>query len=136
MYKAKKKDGGVLYRWKIHTVDLDDVHLEQIKNLFPDAITNPAKILTGRICARPLPGFRLDDWLRASWLVSVDLEAGIIETQNTIYHLDPEESPEPDIGPQIMAGAYYNVFSGCYILDGEKLPNEWNPGAQSKVKLN
>lgn len=86
-----KKDGGKISHWQIHNLTLDEGMLEQLKAAKPDVILEPnPMMITGSIVEDPTgrwePGFHF----RSTLICNIDRENHTIESENTIYHYDPE----------------------------------------------
>jgi len=98
-----KKFGGTIENWTLNKLTITK---EKLKELRPDIVVDEAMILSGYVVEDPLgrwqPGFHM----RSSIIIDIDRENGIIETENTIYHVQGEEKPENDMGDSILRVFY------------------------------
>ncbi len=103
----KKKDGGKISHWQLHHIDITGIE-EKFKKAFPEVNIPPIKF-SGHVVHDPtgrwLPGYHMT----SSYIVSIDREDGIIETENTIYTMDMKTEGQdifPDLGNGIF-GIFY-----------------------------
>ena len=105
-----KKDGGQISHWQIHNLDLTDVLTEELKKVYPDICYDPnPMIVTGTVVDDPSGRWQPGHHFRSSYIVKIDREAHTIETQNTIYHYDPDTEGQdsmPDLGNGVL-GVFY-----------------------------
>jgi len=97
-----KKFGGTIKNW---TFNILSVPLEKLREMRPDVKVDKAMILSGYVVEDPLCRWQPGWHMRSSLIISYDKENGIVETENTIYHVEGEESPEYNMGDLIL-----NVF--------------------------
>lgn len=102
---SDKKDGGTIINWQLHTLSATPVQVSQFGY---EVQTDKCYVLTGTVKEDPTgrwePGFHM----RSSLIVAMDLDKGIIETQNTVYKVEGEQGGDifPDIGDGAM-GIFY-----------------------------
>lgn len=104
-----KKDGGKISHWQIHNLDVPEEQLKLLKQIKPDVIVDPnPMMITGNIVEDPTgrwePGFHF----RSTLICKIDRENHTIESENTIYHYDPDTEGQdtfPDLGNGVL-----NIF--------------------------
>jgi len=101
-----KKDGGTIKNWQLHHLVLNEEQQKKLKEFQPDIKIEPM-VFTGTVvedkAGRWLPGFHM----RSTLIISIDREKGIIETVNTIYHVQDEGNDVfPDSGNAILSIFY------------------------------
>ena len=105
-----KKNGGKISHWQIHNLNLTDNLTKQLKEVYPDICYDPnPMIVTGTVMDDPTGRWEPGNHFRSSYLTKIDRENKIIETQNTIYHYDPNTEGQdcmPDLGNGILS-VYY-----------------------------
>lgn len=96
-----KKDGGILTGWQFHTMTDD---MEAARRIRPDLDFTTDKIykMSATVVKDNLGRWNPGDHMRSSLVVSIDMENMIVETENTLYHLEGEPGDVlPDIGAAI-----------------------------------
>jgi len=96
-----KKDGGRLTGWQLHTLTDD---MEAAKRIRPDLDIKTDKVykLTATVVADYLGRWNPGDHMTSSIVVEFDEETMMVETENTLYHLEGEPGDVlPDLGPNI-----------------------------------
>jgi len=105
-----KKDGGKISHWQIHNLELNEDQMKIFKQHFPDVCTDPnPMIVTGTVVDDPTGRWLPGHHFRSSYVIKIDRKNNIIETQNTIYHFDPETEGQdgmPDLGNGVL-GVFY-----------------------------
>lgn len=105
-----KKDGGQISHWQIHNLDLTDELTTELKKFYPDICYDPnPMIVTGTVVDDPSGRWQPGHHFRSSYVVKIDRDNHIIETQNTIYHYDPDTEGQdgmPDLGNGVL-GVFY-----------------------------
>jgi len=105
-----KKDGGQISHWQIHNLTLEETQIKALKEHFPTMCFDPnPMIVTGTIVDDPTGRWQPGYHFRSSYIVKIDRENNIIESQNTIYHFDPETEGKdviPDLGNGVL-GVFY-----------------------------
>ena len=99
-----KKDGGTIENWQTHTLS---VPLDKLREIRPDIREDKAMKFTGTVVDDPtgrwLPGFHMT----SSMIIELDRENGIVETDNTIYHLKGAEGGDlGDLGDGVLSIFY------------------------------
>ena len=98
-----KKFGGILTGWQFHTLTADMAGARKVR---PDLDFKTDKVykMSATVVKDPLGRWEEGWHMTSSVVVSIDLEKGIVETENTIYHLTGEAGDcLPDMGPAITA---------------------------------
>lgn len=101
-----KQDGGILTGWQLHTLTKDFKAVEKIR---PDLEfkTDAVYKMTATVVEDRLGRWEKGWHMTSSVVLEIDLENMIVETENTIYHLEGEAGDVmPDMGPAVM-GIFY-----------------------------
>jgi len=98
-----KKFGGTIKDW---TFNILSVPLDMLKETRPDVEVDKAMILSGIVVEDPLGRWQVGWHMKSSLIISYDKENGVVETDNTIYHVKGEEKPEHDMGDLILKVFY------------------------------
>lgn len=103
--KSEKKEGGTLEKWQLHTLS---VSVEKAKELGQDIQTDKCYVLTGVIAEDPTGRWQPGHHFRSSLVVAMDLDKGIVETQNTIYYVKGPGNNDivPELGDAVT-GLFY-----------------------------
>ncbi len=105
-----KKDGGKLINWQIHHLKLDSRALKKLKKIRPRALLDPGPMMvTGTLVDEPTGRWKPGAHFRSSLVVEIDRKKGILETENTIYHIDPKTENKdviPDMGNGVLKMFY------------------------------
>jgi len=105
----KKKDGGTISHWQLHHLKFDDSLREEFESNKPNLDFDNIMIVTGTVVDEPTGRWKPGHHFRSSMIVEVDREKNTIETENTIYHFDPETENQdgmPDLGNGVL-GVFY-----------------------------
>jgi len=106
----KKKNGGTIKNWQIHTLTYSKKDMEQLKKMYPTALTKPnPMVFTGTVVEDKAGRWKPGDHMRSSLICKITKtgkNTGLIETQNTIYKVINEGG---DIFPNIGNDAL-NIF--------------------------
>jgi hypothetical protein len=104
-----KKKGGTIKNWQTHTLAAaDDELMPKYKEAYPEMTEDKAMVFTGTVVDDPTgrwqPGFHM----RSSLIMTLDREAGVCETQNTVYFLEGEEGGDmfEDMGRGVLSLFY------------------------------
>ena len=90
--------------WRLHQLSPS---IETIQRFRPDVLLDHAFVLTGTIIEDDLNRWPPGDHMRSSLLLSYDEERGIVETENSIYHLQGQEGGSlPDLGDAVLTLFY------------------------------
>ena len=98
-----KKFGGVITEWTLNTLSFTK---EQVADTGVTVKTDKVYILSGTIKSDPTGRFEVGHHFRSSVVIELDKEKGIVETNNTIYHLHGETGGLGDMGDLIMKVFY------------------------------
>jgi len=98
-----KKDGGTIENW---TFNILSVPIEMLKEKRPDVKVDKAMILSGNVVEDPTGRFQIGWHMRSSLVIAYDEENGIVETDNTIYHVKGEMLKDADMGDLILKVFY------------------------------
>lgn len=105
-----KKDGGKISHWQLHHLELGKESLEELKKLKPHVLLDPCPmIVTGTVVDEPTGRWKPGNHFRSSLIVKIEREKNYIETENTIYHFDPETENKdcmPDLGNGVLSIFY------------------------------
>lgn len=103
MKNKKKKFGGTIKDWQIHTLSIKP---EDINKLYPGEELQPL-IMTGTVVEDKLGRWKPGYHMRSSLIKKIDKQKGEIETRNTIYKLEGKEGTDvfPDMGDAVL-----NIF--------------------------
>ncbi len=93
---SEKKDGGIISHWELHTLSFTP---EKANEMGYEVYTDKVYVMTGTVVSDPtgrwLPGYHM----KSSVISKMDLEEGVVETQNTFYKLEGERGDVfPDLG--------------------------------------
>lgn len=100
---TSKKDGGIIENWTLNTLSFKP---EQVRERGFDIKTDKVYILSGYIKEDPTGRF-LPGWhFKSSVVLDVDFENGIVETANTIYHVEGKCNWGADLGNLILKVFY------------------------------
>lgn len=107
-----KKNGGTIKNWQLHHLTVP----EDVKELFIEKnpgidVSNPMMV-TGTVVDEPTGRWRPGDHFRSTYIMNIDRVHSIIETQNTIYHVDPD-TENMDVMPDLKNNVlriFYNDF--------------------------
>ena len=77
----------------------------KIKDWTINNLSSGGRILTGYVASDPLGRWEIGWHMRSSLIVTYDEDTGIVETENTIYHLEGEGTGG-DMGDVVLA-IYY-----------------------------
>lgn len=100
----EKKNGGNIEKWQLHHITVPKESEEEFKKYFPDIIMPPI-IFTGTVIDEPTGRWRPGDHMRSTYIVSIDRETGVVETLNTMYHMDMDTEGQdviPDLGNEAL----------------------------------
>lgn len=99
----KKKFGGTITNWQIHTLSMKQ---EDIDNMYPGEGLQPL-VMTGTVVEDKLGRWRPGYHMRSSFIKKIDRQKGEIETRNTIYKVEGKENADifPDLGDAVL-----NIF--------------------------
>jgi hypothetical protein len=104
-----KKDGGLIKSWQLHHLTIPGGKENEVLFLehFPTAMFDPGPVMfTGTVVHDAAHRFQPGDHMRSTYIVSLDRERGVIETQNTIYKvIDEGDDVFPDLGNGVL-----NIF--------------------------
>ena len=98
-----KKFGGTIEHW---TFNILSVPLETLKEVRPDVKVDKPMILSGYVIEDPLGRWEEGWHMRSSLVIDYDEENGIVETDNTIYHVKGEMLKNADMGDLILKVFY------------------------------
>ena len=102
-----KKDGGTIVGWQLHTLSTSP---DKFKEFDYEIDTDKCYILTGTIEDDPTGRFAPGYHFRSSLVVRIDLDTGIVETQNTVYKVKGPRGdnvlPYEDMGDAVMSIFY------------------------------
>lgn len=98
-----KKDGGMIENW---TFNILSVPVEMLKEKRPDVKVDKAMILSGNVAEDPTGRFQIGWHMRSSLVMDYDEVNGIVETDNTIYHVKGEMLKNADMGDLILKVFY------------------------------
>lgn len=99
-----KKDGGILTGWQFHTLSVTP---EKARELGVDVKTEKVMKMSATVVEDRLGRWEPGDHMTSSIIINFDEENMIVETRNTIYHLEGEAGDSlPDLGDGIMAIFY------------------------------
>ncbi len=101
-----KQDGGTLTGWQFHTLTKD---FKAVKKIRPDLEfkTDAVYKMSATVVEDPLGRWDEGWHMTSSIVLEIDLENMLVETANTIYHLEGEAGDViPDLGPGIMSVFY------------------------------
>jgi len=105
-HESGKRRGGTIKNWQLHHLTIPGG--EENQKLFaeynPTAMLDPGPIMfSGTVVDDPAGRWRPGFHMRSSYIVSIDREKGIIETQNTVYRVIEEGGDVlPDLGNDIL----------------------------------
>ncbi len=105
----EKKDGGNISHWQLHHLKYDDNLREKFELLAPTIDFNNIMVVTGTVVDEPTGRWKPGHHFRSSMIVKIDRKENYIETENTIYHFDPETENQdgmPDLGNGVL-GIFY-----------------------------
>jgi len=105
----EKKDGGTISHWQLHHLKYDDSLREDFERHAPHIDFNNIMMVTGTVVNEPTGRWKPGHHFRSSMIVNIDREKNIIETENTIYHFDPNTENQdtmPDLGNGVL-GIFY-----------------------------
>lgn len=102
-----KKDGGLVRNWQIHHLTIPPDMIRDYKwltDMYPDILYDPGPLVfTGTIVHDAAQRWQPGDHMRSSYIVAIDRDKGVIETQNTIYKVINEGGDiYPDLGNGIL----------------------------------
>lgn len=104
-----KKNGGNIKNWQIHNIKLTKKEIKQLKKVKPTICCNPnPMMITGTVVDEPTGRWKPGNHFRSSLVVKINRNKNIIETENTIYHFDPDTENQ-DIMPDLGNGVL-NIF--------------------------
>jgi len=98
-----KKDGGIIKDW---TFNILSIPVETLRERRPDVKVDKAMILSGYVVEDPTGRFQRGWHFRSSLVIDYDEENGIVETENTIYHVKGEMLENADMGDLILKVFY------------------------------
>lgn len=104
----EKKDGGKIKNWQLHNLTYDKNQIILFREMYPEVKIEPM-IMTGTLVDDPTGRWKKGHHMRSSAIVDIDREKGIIETLNTIYHMDMKTENKdmiPDLGNGVL-GLFY-----------------------------
>lgn len=99
-----KKDGGIIEKWQLHHLSVPEGYEGDFKERFPDVIFPPI-MFTGTVKEDPTGRWESGFHMRSTYIVNLDRETGICETQNTIYKLDMKTEGQDtlkDLGNDVL----------------------------------
>jgi hypothetical protein len=111
----EKKDGGLISHWQIHNLKFAEKDREYFESMRPNLDFDNIRMVTGTVVDEPTGRWRPGDHFRSSMIVKVDRENNFIETENTIYHFDPETEGQDTVfdietGNKDMGNKVLNIF--------------------------
>ncbi len=111
----EKKNGGKISHWQLHHLKYHENQRETFKEMRPNLDFDNIRILTGTVVDEPTGRWKPGNHFRSSMVVNVDRENNTIETENTIYHFDPETEGQdtvcdPKTGNKDMGNAVLGIF--------------------------
>jgi len=112
----EKKNGGNISHWQIHNLKFGEDQRETFESMRPNLDFDKIRMITGSIVGEDPTG-RWEDGnhFRSSMVVNIDREKNIIETENTIYHFDPETEGQDTVfdvatGNKDMGNGVLGIF--------------------------
>lgn len=98
--KSEKKEGGTLEQWQLHKLSYTG---DQAREWGYETKLDECYVLSGVIVEDPTGRWNPGDHFRSSLVCNMDLEEGIIETQNTVYRVVGKGGNDilPDMGDGI-----------------------------------
>jgi len=100
---------GTICNWQLHhlTIPGGEENQKLFREKFPDVLLDPERpgplIFSGTVVDDPTGRFRPGWHMRSSYIVKIDREKGIIETENTFYKVKDEGNDVlPDLGNGIL----------------------------------
>jgi len=111
----EKKDGGNISHWQLHHLKYADSLREQFEELAPHIDFDNIMMVTGTVVDEPTGRWEPGYHFRSSMIVNVDREKNTIETENTIYHFDPDTEGQDTIfdiktGNKDLGNGILNIF--------------------------
>lgn len=104
MSKKRKKYGGIIKDWQVHTLSFSE---DDLNKVYPGEQLKPL-VITGTVVKDELGRWLPGDHMRTSLVKVLDREKGKVETRNTIYRLEGKENADvvPDLGNGVL-GLFY-----------------------------
>jgi len=111
----EKKDGGNISHWQIHNLKFSEDQREMFESHRPNLDFDKIRMVTGTVVNEPTERWRPGDHFRSSMVVNIDREKNTIETENTIYHFDPETEGQDTVfdvasGNKDMGNGVLKIF--------------------------
>jgi len=105
--KTEKKDGGKIKNWQLHHLTFEEGQQESFNKIYPELKEHDIEpmMFTGTIVEDPVGRWESGWHMRSSLIVKLDRKEGIIETLNTIYHVDMDTENQdsmPDLGNGVL----------------------------------
>jgi hypothetical protein len=105
----EKKDGGNISHWQIHNLKFEEKDRATFEFHRPNLDFDNIRMVTGTVVDEPTQRWKPGDHFRSSMIVEIDRDKNTIETENTIYHFDPETENQdgmPDLGNGVLSIFY------------------------------
>jgi len=111
----EKKNGGQISHWQLHHLKYDNSLREEFNGLAPHIDFDNIRIVTGTVVDEPTGRWKPGYHFRSSMIVNVDRKNNTIETENTIYHFDPDTEGQdtvcnPITGEKDMGNGVLKIF--------------------------
>jgi hypothetical protein len=101
-----KKDGGTITRWQMHTLSTP---IDKAQEIQPELKTDKVYVMSGTVAEDPTGRWPIGYHMRSSMVVDVDKKRGIVETLNTIYHIEGKQG-DPTFGNKDIGDMILNIF--------------------------
>jgi|GEM_PF-662017 len=93
----EKKDGGLISHWQIHNLKFAEDQREMFESHRPNLDFDKIRMVTGTVVDDPTGRWNPGDHFRSSMVVNINREKNTIETENTIYHFDPDTEGQDSV---------------------------------------